>query len=817
MHFRPLLLVLMTSIVCTSCTSTTTRGLITGDFQAILDATGGRDIDYSSLETQEVWALCQATAETRTFDEFDACSRALDARVATANGVLLYMVDGAGNRFHAVGATAQGMIIRMKAEVALMRGDLDAAQHLAQSLVDLTSTYDYPPDRRRLGNNIEGFPLIGSGSESAYSNIQRRKHLTEALGTLGLIAARARDHQTALAQAARIEAIEASGMNATQWRLPETRALWLARIYTTLGDYDRAYSAMNSINRSRLYGALKQIDNALTVINPVMAISYAELTGGLDMDAFYFTADFEPRFMLFRAALATGRIEEARAGYDSILAEDRVRGFGTVYWQALHGRGRIALLDGDPASAIQYFERAIVVIEAQRKSLASEAGRVGFIEDKQSVYADLIAVLVLTDSDGRAFEIAERAKARALVDLLSTQTAFATDPAVGNASVILERLDRLEAESLRLSRSGPGIAMRSAALETQRNALLNATPELATLVTVTDVDLGDIQNQLDLNETLLEYYQNGENLYAFVVTRTSIEVFELDGEELENDIAELREEVQDFLSDDYGHLLKDMYDRMISPLEHRLGSGPLTIVGHGALHYLPFAALHDGKRYLIESHELRLLPSASVARFLDQRGSGQRTLLALGNPDLGDPALDLPGAGRETRMINRDWADSRILLRTLASEANFRRYASSFEYLHLASHGEFNADHPLRSRMLLAPGGGEDGTLTASELYGLRLNANLVTLSACETGLGAVTPGDDVVGLTRGFLYAGAQSIITTLWPVSDAETAFLMSVFYEELKTNSKAGALRKAIRSTLARYPHPGYWSAFNLTGAR
>ena len=210
-------------------------------------------------------------------------------------------------------------------------------------------------------------------------------------------------------------------------------------------------------------------------------------------------------------------------------------------------------------------------------------------------------------------------------------------------------------------------------------------------------------------------------------------------------------------------------------------------------------------------------PSASVARFLDQRGSGQRTLLALGNPDLGDPALDLPGAGRETRMINRDWADSRILLRTLASEANFRRYAPSFEYLHLASHGEFNSDHPLRSRMLLAPGDGEDGTLTDSELYGLRLNANLVTLSACETGLGAVTPGDDVVGLTRGFLYAGAQSIITTLWPVSDAETTFLMSVFYEELKTNSKAGALRKAILSTLARYPHPGYWSAFNLTGAR
>ena len=117
--------------------------------------------------------------------------------------------------------------------------------------------------------------------------------------------------------------------------------------------------------------------------------------------------------------------------------------------------------------------------------------------------------------------------------------------------------------------------------------------------------------------------------------------------------------------------------------------------------------------------------------------------------------------------------------------------ARGFKYLHIASHGTFNADSPLTSALLLAKDSTNDGTLTVGELYSMRLNADLVTLSACETGLGKIANGDDVVGLTRGFLYAGSRSIVASLWKVDDEATAYLMTRFYSALKSTSKREAL--------------------------
>ena len=205
-----------------------------------------------------------------------------------------------------------------------------------------------------------------------------------------------------------------------------------------------------------------------------------------------------------------------------------------------------------------------------------------------------------------------------------------------------------------------------------------------------------------------------------------------------------------------------------------------------------------------------------MLQFLNKKTYPSQELLAFGNPDLGDPKYDLPGAEEETKVIDQDWKGTRILLRKLASEANFKKFAPRFKYLHLATHGEFYSEEPLQSRILLAPGDGEDGSLTVDELYDLRLNADLVTLSACETGLGDVENGDDVIGLTRGFLYAGAKSIVASLWPVSDKATAYLMKRFYANLKKMPRASALRRALIATKEKFQHPFFWSAFNLTGA-
>jgi CHAT domain-containing protein len=187
-----------------------------------------------------------------------------------------------------------------------------------------------------------------------------------------------------------------------------------------------------------------------------------------------------------------------------------------------------------------------------------------------------------------------------------------------------------------------------------------------------------------------------------------------------------------------------------------------------------------------------------------------------GNPDLGNSKLDLPNAEKEARMIAAMSPKNELLVRDKASKVAFEQFAPGFHYLHIASHGQFNTDKPLDSRLFLAGASLNDGALTVNELYGIRLDADLVTLSACETGLGKVLNGDDVVGLTRGFLYAGSSNVVSSLWQVDDLATSELMEHFYTNLNNNmTKRDALRQAQLDTQKKFPHPFFWASFFLTG--
>ena len=156
-----------------------------------------------------------------------------------------------------------------------------------------------------------------------------------------------------------------------------------------------------------------------------------------------------------------------------------------------------------------------------------------------------------------------------------------------------------------------------------------------------------------------------------------------------------------------------------------------------------------------------------------------------------------------------------MLVRKDASETNFKAAGAVFSRIHFATHGKFQAEDPLNSGLFLAKDASNDGLLTVGELYSMRLDADLITLSACETGLGKVANGDDVVGLTRGFLYAGSRSIVASLWSVDDKATAELMEAFYSNLAKMPKQQALREAQLRTRQDFPHPFFWAAFQLTG--
>jgi CHAT domain-containing protein len=521
------------------------------------------------------------------------------------------------------------------------------------------------------------------------------------------------------------------------------------------------------------------------------------------------------KFMRARAAYLTGRTEEARKIYDELLANVRTRDNGEILWQLLFDRARMAEAEGKDDVALRFYLESVDVVEQQRRSIASETSKIGFAGNKQTLYESVVDLLVRQGQPARAFEYVERAKSRALVDLLAERQNFASAGQAGTTET-LKQLATLEQQYAVLSTKGESRTRLRSAMTNLAGDLTKKSPELASLVTVSAPRAEDIQAELAPDQTLLEYYGQGDELYAFTVTRQSIQAVKLDGKGLEKDVRAFREALAKVGTEAYRPLAEALYDRLITPAPGALGKPHLIIVGHGALHYLPFNALSDGRQFLVDKASVQFLPSASVLQFLvGRKPATARDLLLLGNPDLGDAAMDLPGAEAEVKAIKGYWPNSIVLMRKAATKGALAKTGQLFKVIHVAAHGEYQADQPLASRLLLAPEAGDNGLLTAGDLYAMRLNADLVTLSACETGMGKVLSGDDVVGLSRGFLFAGANSIVASLWPVSDDETRYLMTNFYRNLKTMAKGDALRQAQLETKKKYPHPFFWSAFQLTG--
>jgi CHAT domain-containing protein len=190
-------------------------------------------------------------------------------------------------------------------------------------------------------------------------------------------------------------------------------------------------------------------------------------------------------------------------------------------------------------------------------------------------------------------------------------------------------------------------------------------------------------------------------------------------------------------------------------------------------------------------------------------------VLALGNPNLGDPTLDLPFAEKEVNAIARNFPKIDVLTRENATEQWVSQNINRYQVIHFAAHGEFDAINPLFSAILLAPTEGKEGELRVEDIFNLRANADLVTLSACQTGLAKIQGGGELIGLNRAFMYAGTHSILSSLWRVSDVSTAILVKHFYRNYVSQSKGDSLRSAQLLVKDYYPHPSYWAAFSLTG--
>jgi CHAT domain-containing protein len=297
----------------------------------------------------------------------------------------------------------------------------------------------------------------------------------------------------------------------------------------------------------------------------------------------------------------------------------------------------------------------------------------------------------------------------------------------------------------------------------------------------------------------------------------------------------------------YERPLLELYEILIQPIEKEIfGKRNLIVVPHGMLHYLPFQALISKKRkYLIESFNISYLPSATVLKYARAKNKGNRVdLFAAGNPDTGlDP---LPAAEVEVNEVSAIFEKKLVLIGRQATKTSVKSQGPRYDLVLLSTHGEMIESNPLKSNLRFTPSERNDGKLTVSEIFDMEIKANLVTLSACETALVKgetedFPQGDDLVGLSRAFIHAGAPSVVASLWKVSDDSTVQLMRNFYENLRSMPKAEALRKAqmdlMRSTIhftvtragggmvqptqkeseevVDCSHPFFWAPFILLG--
>jgi CHAT domain-containing protein len=526
------------------------------------------------------------------------------------------------------------------------------------------------------------------------------------------------------------------------------------------------------------------------------------------------TEDAANALIYAQSLVRLGRMDEARAMLDTLLAMPEIRALGNLYWVTLYERGLVALKAGKQAEGIGFLSQSIDAIEAVRSTISLEGAKIGFAGDKQAVYGALVAAFAARGDWNGAFLTAERAKARALVDLLAQRRDLPA-PVVADDRVreLFANAQTLEAN---VGLPSDEDAVRGIKITADsRTALVSVAPEAASLVSVQQVTAEDVTKRISHGETLIDYFAVGDTLYAFVLDGRPVQGFRLSAKGLDEDVRAFRESIER-RNPDARARGRSLYDRLMRPLAGTIQGDALTIAPHGALHYLPFDALVDGDHYLIDRFSIRLIPSAATLGYLrSDRPTKTGRVLALGNPDLGDSRYDLPNAQIEAVNVAALFPDSRALVRSAASKSAVKELGNGFSILHFATHGKFDADAPLSSGLYLAKGSAPDGILTVSDLYLMRWDVDLVTLSACETGLGKVANGDDVIGLTRGFLYAGARSIVASLWEVDDAATEHLMVSFYRNLEGHGKREALRLAQLETRQRYPDPRYWAAFQVVG--
>jgi CHAT domain-containing protein/predicted negative regulator of RcsB-dependent stress response len=540
-------------------------------------------------------------------------------------------------------------------------------------------------------------------------------------------------------------------------------------------------------------------------------------------------------------------------------------------WRARLTAGSVYRILNQPSQAREAFEEAITTIEMLRVQVAGGEGeQQRFFESKVGPYHEMVGLLIAQSNPVEALTYAERAKSRVLLDvlksgrvnvtkamtkeeqeqerklnqqLISLNTQIYRDPGPQhNESRLSELKDRLQSARLDFEAFQNNLYAAHLELRAQRGeAQILKIEEAADLLP-------------DLKSALLEFVVAEDRTYLFVMTGKGMgsrEPADLKAYTLELKRDDLNKQIETFrrqLADrDLGFRASGMnlYELLLKPAQAQLkGKTNLVIVPDDKLWDLPFQALLvSGRRFLLEDAAIAYAPSLTVLREMTRRrkhenpDTASATLLAIGNPlldkttieraklALRDEKLDpLPEAEQEVSALGRIYGATRskVYVGAEAREDRVKAEAGRASVLHFATHGVLNNASPMYSHLALAQGDkNEDGLLEAWELMRMDLNADLVTLSACETARGRYGAGEGVIGLTWALFVAGVPSTVVSQWKVESASTRDLMLSFHRKLRTSpaaaTKAEALRQAALKVMKNpeTSHPFYWAGFVLVG--
>jgi CHAT domain-containing protein len=465
----------------------------------------------------------------------------------------------------------------------------------------------------------------------------------------------------------------------------------------------------------------------------------------------------------------------------------------------------------DNQRAIHYYGEALNIIELERSTIQQEDQRTSFFKIKESTYPRIVDLLVEAKQYDKAFDYVERARARSFLDLILSRDKLSvhqSDTARFNQEITSRgRLSAMLSQR-NLSREQLQYTAENFPIPGVRNS-----HNFELLVQSQTITSAEMAREVPKDTTVLEYFLGERHPYLFCFCDGNMVVYTL-----RIDIADLKSLVDNYYSqvrhpygsvDDLG---RQLYSILIAPAELKIQQRNLVIIPQGCLHEIPFAALiSDNGNYLIESHAIQYAPSASIYDLIlvRPRGSGQFPLV-IANP------LNLPTAKSEADTIASSFHNSLELVGTNATIGNFLRFSGDASFIHVAAHAKFVEGDPLDSYLLLWPDAhSEDGFLHAGEMYQLSLNAQAVVLSACESGRTVTSQNDELDGLMRPLLYAGANSVIGSLWWVQDRATSEQMIDFYQNLSSTNMVAALQRAQVELLRYNRNPYYWAAFVLYG--